>query len=371
VLPTTLTWLLFENLTHSIHLRGSLNIREITNTLVITDKGILRRPTYQYFSLCFESIKLMVRIFPSSRTTPFFRIGPHYTLFTRLSALPFPFPFPVISETHVEADFGAGYLADSTRIRPPPHPFYKTPPPLSKVHDNPFITPAPVVTPSVQNRQRPRNPNLFPPSREKNDNQFDSSADDTEWMNHFEDPGPAINNPFRHRTRDAPQSHQFRMASSNDGAHSQDPNDYSERDSARTEWNENRKNNFVELQTFGGKPLLEVPSQEKKSRNPFPKPTGAFYQGLRAVSVSYLSPHPWGRISLRPCYCQKANFFGPRCQKAKVQMARISVIVKPECHHALSARKITQRTPFAHLFCRLSVGLLRLLIRSCEILTNL
>jgi hypothetical protein len=188
----------------------------------------------------------------------------------------------------VEADFSAGYLADSTRIRPPPNPFYKTPPPLPKVHKNPFNTPAPLVSPSIKNRQRPRTGNLFPPSQGNNESPFDSSAEDTEWMNHFGEPGPAMNNPFRQRTRvGVPQNQHFRMVSSNDGARTQKHDTSSNRDLEILGWNGTKKGAFVELQTIGGRPLLKVP----KSRNPFveQKPTGNLNQDLRAVSVGYLS----------------------------------------------------------------------------------
>jgi hypothetical protein len=181
-----------------------------------------------------------------------------------------------------------GYLADSTRIRPPPNPFYKTPPALPKPHDNPFKSPAPQVTPNAQShRQRGRNTNLFPQSHEKKARFVDRPTDDTEWMNDFGDPGPMIFNRADQVFRaTAPENSSFNNVIPYDGAHAPMGDSSTERDSAVLEWRKrNRKDGFVEMQTYGGK------AEKKKSRNPFVKgPPGAFYQGLRAVSVSSLQP---------------------------------------------------------------------------------
>jgi hypothetical protein len=185
------------------------------------------------------------------------------------------------------ANLNLGYLADSTRIRPPPSPFYKTPPPLPKVHDNPFNSPAPLVMPSIRNtHKRPRNTNLFPPPRGKKESQVDRSSDDTEWMNDFGDPGPMINSqPDQTMRVGIPRHPSFHDEILYNSAHPPIADTTSKRDSAIMEWRKgNRKDGFVEMQTYGGKTVMEA----KKSRNPFVKgPPGAFYQGLRAVSVCH------------------------------------------------------------------------------------
>jgi hypothetical protein len=134
-----------------------------------------------------------------------------------------------------------------------------------------------LVSPSAKNRRHARNTNLFPPSRENEDGRDDKSESDTEWMNDFRDPGPVT---MRAEVSRYPS---FRDAITHDGAVHQLDRSSSKSGSAIVRWrNESREDGFVEMQTFGGKTAVET----RKSRNPFTKrPPGAFYLGLRAVSV--------------------------------------------------------------------------------------
>ena len=129
-----------------------------------------------------------------------------------------PVFLPVFREHKVN-----GYMADSTRIRPPPIPFGPNPlPPLAKPHTNPFNSPPPdiktvrAVKPSysVSRGQGSRNQRLFPPptitlstseESEITKHMFsphhakrpsraaEPLCQTYDWMDDFGDPGPAIN----------------------------------------------------------------------------------------------------------------------------------------------------------------------------------
>jgi hypothetical protein len=129
-----------------------------------------------------------------------------------------PVFLPVFREHKVN-----GYMADSTRIRPPPNPFGPNPPPpLAKSHANPFKSSPPdikavrAVRPSygVAREQGHRNNHLSPPPANTISITEDSettkhgfnpvhakrmspaterSFQNYDWMDDFGDPGPAIN----------------------------------------------------------------------------------------------------------------------------------------------------------------------------------
>lgn len=194
-----------------------------------------------------------------------------------------PVFLPVFREHKVN-----GYLSDSTRIRPPPNPFYRTPPPLKKPHENPFQSPPPEVASRVK-PHRPANVNLFPPLSHSHAHREPDvsgqrlyqpkkqvvivrrSSQDSGWMDDFGDPGPMI-------TTHTDQV--LRATAPEYSATWQDviPYDHNHQVSEK-----NQTDGFVEMQTYGGK----ADPKKQRDHKPFVKgPPGAFYRGLREVSTS-------------------------------------------------------------------------------------
>ena len=103
-------------------------------------------------------------------------------------------------------------------------------------------------------------------------------------MNDFGDPGPTINKSSDRTLRaGVPRNTSFHHTNPYSGVHFQVHDTSSNQDSIIADWqNGNKNDGFVEMQTFGGKPVVEA----RKSRKPFFKrPPGEFYKGCRSVSV--------------------------------------------------------------------------------------
>ncbi|CAG8956860.1 hypothetical protein HYFRA_00012315 [Hymenoscyphus fraxineus] len=195
-----------------------------------------------------------------------------------------PVFLPVFTEHKVN-----GYLADSTRIRPPPNAFYQSPPPLAKQHENPFQSPPPTVMPSAKLRQ-PANVTLFPPLAHSHAHRepdvsgmrlyrpmkhmtiAQQSSQDPGWMDDFGDPGPMIT---------TQREHVLRATAPEYAAAWQDVIPY---DNNHIDAEKSQTDGFVEMQTYGGK----SDSKKQRTRKPFVNGgPGAFYRGLRTVSSSH------------------------------------------------------------------------------------
>jgi hypothetical protein len=107
-----------------------------------------------------------------------------------------------------------GYLADSNRVRPPPNPYSYNPRPLDSSHTNPFSSPPPERMPTQKAKPSPvqrnhQSTNQAPLSMKTLDttqseiSKHNTQAilgstrvneDDSEWMDDFGEPGPAIRN---------------------------------------------------------------------------------------------------------------------------------------------------------------------------------
>jgi len=240
-----------------------------------------------------------------------------------------PVFLPVFREHKVN-----GYLADSSRIRPPPNPFYSTPAPLKKPHINPFKSSPPKVTSNFRKiassvtsaTQRSRNGSRFPrlsvisqssdgSKLEAQNMRTSNSARSSEWMDEFGEPGPMINpreDPFlKSGPGDRPTSWQHMMAYgrgdsvpgynidgsrryvTNSGGHSNADSSRCLDSSVTQLQNKSQNDGFVETQTSAGRNLTNT-----RARKPMVKgPPGAFYQGLR--SSSGREPHKGASWILR------------------------------------------------------------------------
>ncbi|KAG9237362.1 hypothetical protein BJ875DRAFT_370143, partial [Amylocarpus encephaloides] len=208
-----------------------------------------------------------------------------------------PIFLPVFKEHKVN-----GYLADSNRIRLPPIPFYKTPPPLESPHENPFQTPPPQL-PS----QRRRNANRFPPAARPSaqrdfvgsDNEVydgkakeyfaEGSFQNPNWMDEYGEPGPVLTNQvLRAATPEYSNAGILVLPYDSEHGKSQDYRLFSSSsrcDSQIVEWRTRQRRQTegsVELKAYGG----DSNTKNQLERKPFVKgPPGAFYRGLCAVST--------------------------------------------------------------------------------------
>lgn len=235
-----------------------------------------------------------------------------------------PVFFPVFGEHKVN-----GYLADSTRIRPPLNPFNYAPPPLDQKHANPFTSPPPEVMPpsrarrsrlqrrsGLSRRQTRIQANQVPSSlttlqseqhEESKQNRVTESAMKRisasergsrmfDWMENFGGPGPAINLQPKFLDADTPDrptswQHVMNLANQSDGTgYNQDGSlEYSEDITGGASGNTtmHAQRQVDDIFAGYGTPAGKVSIKKGRDRSKFIKgPPGAFYQGLRSKKNS-------------------------------------------------------------------------------------